>query len=306
MTQILVEKIKNTYLDNFDKLKFKNKLHFLSRLYLWLGDTDSKDRLSILLGGYNFDQVYKIYNQDKIKSFNTNNKKDSLRSIYFEKYSDINKYCRLLYLLMMYENIYQIEQKSIFFKYFDKQKVEEVYNNLIKDSFAVAYISTNAINFVYFYKKWFCGESQPLDLFFIKNEVGKVYDIENTENLKLLIYLYTHIIIGESQFYYKKIEPYRRKELSSIIYLLEDIIEEKYLKISLDNKHEFLVCCKLLEYKSKLETRINIEALNSYDEEKGYLICKVNTKSMLINNLNSSEHRNVLYIMSQSPYFLNT
>ncbi|MBP9759408.1 hypothetical protein KBD45_06955 [Candidatus Dojkabacteria bacterium] len=306
MTEILVEKIKNTYLDNFEKLKFKNKFHFLSRLFLWSGDVESKKALGLLLRDYNFDQVYEIYTQEKNSSFNINNHKEGLRSKYFEKYPDINKYNRLLYLLMMYENIFQLKQKELFAKYFNRHKVEQLYDSLIKDPSALVFLSTYAINFIYFYKAWFCGEDEPLNISFVKDEVNKVNDLADNENIKLCLYLYTHIIIGESRFYYKKIEPLRKGELINIIYLLENIIKEKYAEISLDNKLEFLVCCKLLEYKSNLESQISIEALNSYDKEKGYLICKNNDKSLLINNFNSSEHRNVLYIMSQTSFQPNS
>ena len=80
---------------------------------------------------------------------------------------------------------------------------------------------------------------------------------------------------------------------------LEEIIRKNYFSISLDNKVEFLVCCKLCGFQTMLEEIIQDEASKSLAEVGNFIVDKMNVKKKLANNqFLISEHRNVLYIMS--------
>lgn len=86
-----------------------------------------------------------------------------------------------------------------------------------------------------------------------------------------------------------------------MIKLCEDIILKNYFSISLDNKFEFLVCAKMLNYKSVVEKTILGEADRSLSLVGNFLVSKLNdSRGILGQNLLDAEHRNALYIMANT------
>lgn len=84
---------------------------------------------------------------------------------------------------------------------------------------------------------------------------------------------------------------------------IEALIADNFILINLDNKFEFLVCCKVLGYSSRLSGQIIAEAEQSFSDSGDFLIDKFNEN--IYPNKNSfelSEHRNVLFIMSSTAY----
>ncbi len=84
----------------------------------------------------------------------------------------------------------------------------------------------------------------------------------------------------------------------------EKIIQKNFKNISLDNKFEFLVCAKICGFQSSVEKNIYDEASQSLSPDGNFLIDTKNDKATQIgrNTFVGSEHRNVLFIMSQIPF----
>ena len=74
-----------------------------------------------------------------------------------------------------------------------------------------------------------------------------------------------------------------------------------YFNLSLDNKLEFLICCKLIEYNSFLEEIIAQEAEKSFSPIGNFLVDRLNGYGIKASGKDffSSEHRNVLYLLSK-------
>jgi hypothetical protein len=73
----------------------------------------------------------------------------------------------------------------------------------------------------------------------------------------------------------------------------------KYIdEIKLDNMLEFLVCCRILQYSSPLETRI-LKVTAGAMSPQNYLIEPLVATST---TLGRAEHRNVLFLMAQRPF----
>jgi hypothetical protein len=84
---------------------------------------------------------------------------------------------------------------------------------------------------------------------------------------------------------------------------LEQIITEYFPHISLDNKLEFLVCARICSYQTPLFERIYIECEASLSPEGIFLVDTLNDNRLAgTKTFAGSEHRNVLFIMSGSPY----
>jgi hypothetical protein len=84
---------------------------------------------------------------------------------------------------------------------------------------------------------------------------------------------------------------------------LETVIRKQFDMINLDNKLEFLVCCRILNYETDLFDRIYRECEGSISPHGTYLVDTLNSsKNTTKASLDGSEHRNVLFIMSTEPY----
>jgi 2-polyprenyl-3-methyl-5-hydroxy-6-metoxy-1,4-benzoquinol methylase len=84
----------------------------------------------------------------------------------------------------------------------------------------------------------------------------------------------------------------------------EAIIQNNFEKISLDNKFEFLVCSRICDFHPAIENAILEEAARSLSPDGNFLIDTLNTKAATKerNDFIGAEHRNILAIMSQTPY----
>jgi hypothetical protein len=83
---------------------------------------------------------------------------------------------------------------------------------------------------------------------------------------------------------------------------LETVISDNYTAINMDNKFEFLVCCKLAGKQSSLESEIFAEAEYSVSEDGTFIVDRHNSNPQTANStLDLSEHRNVLFIMANRP-----
>jgi hypothetical protein len=134
-------------------------------------------------------------------------------------------------------------------------------------------------------------------------QLASSYDRKNISDVQIMIYLYTHCILGETLFYYQPIERHA-ETYQTMLEDLDDLIEVNFDTISLDNKCEFLVCAQICSYKPKAKQRIEDEARLSINHS-GFII---DMHNKVVNprkqSFMMSEHRNVLYIMSQSqPVF---
>ena len=86
-----------------------------------------------------------------------------------------------------------------------------------------------------------------------------------------------------------------------IIQYIEQLITNSFKKISLDIKLEFIVCTKMLNYKSQIENKILQEASSSMSKIGNYIIDIYNDNhDSFKKDFISSEHRNVLYIMADT------
>lgn len=106
----------------------------------------------------------------------------------------------------------------------------------------------------------------------------------------------------KGQLYFKKTAKDKKIYIDNLRHL-EEIIAKNYFDLSLDHKLEFLVCAKLLNFKTYLDPIITQEALHSLSPHGNYLIDTLNmNKKSFDPGMDYAEHLSVLFILSQTQY----
>ncbi len=307
------ELVREYYDANIDRLIDKD-FHYCSRMYLWTGEQEYKQVLDELQQDYiglDGASTKKIVESIIIPRKGSYTTPDANRQEYFSKYPKLRSYNSILFKVLFAETIYGRDIRPIVRKLVPDQEFIGLYNALRNDKRAVMVLSTHAINYFYNLAHYFSGIKGCEDLinldpdYYLQLAQGYDQDMDGIgidRVRKYQVYLLTHAVIGASKFYSRRVTGSVYVEMMR---LGEQVIEESYTKVSLDNKLEYLVCAKLCGYKSSLETLILGEAAASLSYTGNFIIDTLNetrTSMSTSNNICTSEHRNVLYLMATRPY----
>jgi hypothetical protein len=280
---MLKDQIEQYYFANFQILKPVKQFHLLSRLWLWRRE----QRYYVMLSNHQAYLSEQFLHYKQLLEANPEN---------------LRHWNACLFKILCAKTIFNqdwsndLDQDNL--KY-ARNLVAELLanpNNLLTGS-------TQAANFIYLLKNVYAID-HTLELLDELDALTQDTELNNKRILRLWIYLVTHCVIGESAFYSQKIKKELWPRYLRLIKKCEQVIGENLNLVSLDMKFEFLVCCRILDYVSGLSEIITSEASKSFAEQGQYLIDKYNDYANRDNqNINTSEHRNVLYLMGQSLIF---
>lgn len=286
------------------------KFHFLSRMYLWTKDSSYKEQLDILRESYigrdasgYAKTIEELFQGKDSATQKTSMIAGQLRKECFEKYPDLKRYLDLLFKYLFAKTIYNIDLRPYIEKFVSDDTLLKLKDVLEQDKEALKILSTHAINYLYLTEYYLGKDRCRLQVEkYIK--IGSSYKTTDKDSFKLQLYFFTHCIIGASRFYSEKINDENLGFYIQMIETIENIIEKNFDEISLDNKFEFLVCAKMCNFQSRNEAAILEEASHSLSPNGNFLIDTLNktTSPATQNDFIKSEHRNVLYIMSQTPF----
>jgi RimK family alpha-L-glutamate ligase len=295
---------------------FDKKFHFTSRLFLWDRDKKAEREIKKMRKAYlGLNRKELIKKTEKILADGKNSPIDKilnkeLREKYFKKYPQLLAYNRILFKNLFVGTIYNESLRPVIDKIIPRKKFIDLKTKIEKDKRAIAILSTHAINYFYLLE-YFLDKRKGVayainpSLYF---DIAKKYAQSKTiKHVDLPLYLITHCIIGESQFYSRKITRHHDLYLEMIKFA-ESIILNNYFSVSLDNKFEFLVCSELCQYDSNLKDLIFSEADRSFSPSGNFLIDKHNDykqKNSVKNGFLQAEHRNVLYMMANRNFTQN-
>jgi len=293
----------------------EKKFHFYSRLFLWTKDKKYKKKLDGLkeyfVGGDEKEKQREKVKfllgdlSEKLTKKAINNKKFREKVIRND-FPKLGIFHEILFRNLMAKNVFGIDLGEIILEQVSRQELLDLAEKILKRKKDFLLLSAFAVNYLYFLIFFLKDESFENKVRKTIREViedlekkkGKKYD--DKKLLKNDFYFLTHCIIGESQFYFQKIK--KDKELyQKILKILETFVISNYLDLSLDSKLEFLVCCRLVGHETFLKKMIEEEAVNSFSEVGNFIIDKWNKNKTRTRGKDffSSEHRNVLYILSQ-------
>lgn len=292
------------YTQHFDQLADDKQFHFASRMAAWNNDIFSKNYLKSVESRY-------LASEDAVRSALTdllhNPPKAKInaaeaRQPYFDTYPELRGRMLALFRVRHLFTIYGVDTRELLLELVPLESLYELSEQLQGDDDALRVLSTYAINYIYLVEAILFPRESKLSLSrFLA--LGQQYDTSNPENIQLLIYFYTHCIIGASNFYAHHVPPEDAAEYRQMLAQLESLIGENFERINLDNKLEFLVCCRIVNFPTTLTERIYEECAQSLSSEGDFVIDTLNSfKQSQKTSFSDSEHRNVLFIMSSSDY----
>lgn len=307
----LHENIKQFYYSHFEQLDIDKRFHFATRLAAWSGDTTAYEHLRAMKPLFVPEPLSAAAIRDTLSALVTNPpvanmNASSARKIYFEKYPSLRGIDFALFRVRHLQAVYGIDARDDLLQVVPLKELQALKATLLADHDAMRILSTYAINFLYLVERVLCEDQTSIDINAL-TELGAGYDLSNRTHIQLYIYLYTHCIIGETNFYTKRIPNHLMSAYKTMVRLLEQTIQAQYDQINLDNKLEFLVCSRIVGYQTALFERVFEECARSVSEQGQFLVDRHNANAQSgKTTLSASEHRNVLFIMSGSGYSPHT
>lgn len=305
----LARSIKDNYYAHLAELPLGKQIHFCTRIAAWEGDQAALEHLRGLRPQFvpePYSEEAMLHTLSKILAGPATGETNAsrLREPYFEKYPTLRTTDNTLFRVRHLLNVYGVDTRPLLLKLVAKEELQQLKEALLADEPAMRILSTYAINLVYLLERVVFEGSDTsgvdLDRFY---SLGKGYDLDDPQQLQLYIYFYTHCVIGETNFYTNRIPAGLLPTYRQMIVELEAVISGHYDDIHLDNKLEFVVCCRIVGYQSALAGRIYEECDKSVSNDGTFLVDRHNTNAQSAHSdIASSEHRNVLYIMSHSAY----
>lgn len=297
----LPEIIKQYYFDNISLLSEDKKFHFASRLAAWEGDVAAFALLEELRPFICDDPNSKV--KELLTASPDKGKRNAheLRQPVFRKYPPLYGLHLALFRLRHLRYIYGLDAQDILFAQLPQAEIEELIKNLIADPVSMRILATFGVNTIYLYGLILQGRRLAEPEYFL--DISQGYDTRDKQQLQLMIYLFTHCIIGESNFYVREVPAEYLPAYKKMLASLEPLIETYFDDIHLDNKLEFLVCCRICDYQSPLFARVYAECQKSLSPKGHFLVDTHNSNAQVARaSFVKSEHRNVLFLMSQTPF----
>lgn len=304
----ITDSIATYYKDNFDSLSDDKKFHFASRMGAWYDDAFSANYLASVKDTY-LGSVEKI--TADLQNLLTNPPEAKInaaatRAPYFEKYPDLRGLMLALFRVRHLLAIYDYDARDILANIYPVENMYALSDALKSDHSALKILSTYAINVIYLIDGILYpahDRTVPIAEFY---EIGKTYKEDDPEQIQLMIYFYTHCIIGASNFYTKAVSADSLSVYQRMVVDLDRVVAREFEQVNLDNKFELLVCGRIVGSPLSITEQVYDEASRSLSNEGTFTIDTHNShKQSNKTSLTDSEHRNVLFILSDAPYAPN-
>lgn len=290
--------VRDYYYAHFDQLTPDKQFHFATRIKNYFKTHVFDDYLA-----------HNIPSQDLAKILADNDytgvNRLAERRPYFEKYDHVFAVEATLFRINHLLNEYNIDKRHDFLKLVPLEQLYALADALEADDGTILTLSSWAVNVICLTELWF-----PRGRNVVHALAEKVLALDahmpNPDSLTsdpnthapnldplLLIYLYTHIILCDVDFY---VRPPENPDVDrQMLNRVAEILHQHYDALSLDVKNEFLVCAKLLGVQyPELKARI----ANECRENLSTGILTDPRRPAHAQTLNGAEHRNVLFIMS--------
>jgi hypothetical protein len=296
----LAQSIKQYYFGQFSELPAEKQFHFASRIAAWESDEQAVKHLKNLQGFMTNDGDIKGALQDILAAPIGNVYGKKLRKTYFDKYPGLYGIHNAFFRLRHLKEVYGIDCMADFLELVPLHELKSLYDSLGKDIEAFRILSRFAVDYIFLYEILFDIKDR-LDPEAIL-EISKGYDLCDTQQANLYVYLLTHCIIADSNFYIRNIASGRLDTYTKMLDQLDIFIGTRR-DIKLDAQFEVLVANRICMRFSSMAGTIDSRASKSLSSDGTYIIDELNEMTNpRLNSFTGSEHRNVLYIMSRSNF----
>lgn len=278
--------VRNYYYQHFSELSPDKQFHFATRIKNYFHSDDFRD----FFANYTPSQDLAAILADN--DYSHVNRAD-LRRPYFEKYDHLYGIEAALFRVNHLLNEYNIDLRDQLIELVPLQSLYNLADQLLADDDAILALSTWAVNVICLTEVLY-----PRDRNVVQTLAEKALQLGRSSSSAsdplLLIYLYTHIILCDSNFYTRPISETTLAQ--KMLDRCAQLIEQHFSDLILDVRIEFLVCANMsgVDYPD-LRARIAAECAANL-QDNPYLIDLRRPQSYY--TLNGAEHTNVLYIMS--------
>jgi SAM-dependent methyltransferase len=306
----LAQHIASYYFEHSSELPTEKQFHLGSRLAAWSGDERALQlmrncRGAIVPEAMTTTALARLFQHlrdtplpsgEHIIAF-------AQRRPYLERYAPLYGLERALFRLRHLDVIYGIDARDAFRQAVPLGDLTALEYQLLQDRDALRVLSTYAVNYLYLLRRELMQDTANIDIQMFY-DLGDSYATGDSEQVHLLIYLYTHCILAESNFYAHELPAATLPTYRAMLIRLDTLIEQHFVNISLDAKLEYLVCCRLSKHQSPIADRIYQECERSLSPDGTFLIDTHNTFARVTHKhtFEASEHRNVLFIMGTTPF----
>lgn len=304
----LRDDVRAYYWHHFDQLPTSYRFHFANRLAIWGNDPRANQELQKLKQTMAPSPLTLEKLQEQIShKVNSPLRRAmpvyELRLPYLTRYPKLYGWHQALFYVRHLDVVYGIDARQALLQTIDSKDMQQLARTLWEDHAALHTLSTIAVNFLYMYQRYIAQQPEDIAIDTLYT-LGNSYNLDDPEELRLLLYLYTHCIIAASNFYANPLPQQHVPVYRSMLEFLDHIISSHYDHINLDTKLEFLVCCRIASYESGLEARITEECAQSVSPNGTFLVDTLNDFALrhVKRTFTESEHRNVLFILSGSPF----
>jgi hypothetical protein len=305
----LAENIHDYYMAHLGDLTEEKQFHLCSRLAIWSKDEQALAWLQDYKKPYVPDPCTKALLQAILQKLVDNPPEmpanaAALRTAYFEQYSWVRGLELALFRVRHWLEVYDVDARPALFEIVSRRQLLAYKEELLQDEEAMRMLSTYAINYIYLLERVILEhtDNEAIDTAQLL-AIGDGYRTDDILHLQLLVYYYTHCIIGESNFYARDIPPLLLPVYLGMLQRLDAVIDEHFESLSLDTKLEFLVCARLCGYEAEVESDIISECSQSVSFEGTFLVDTHNAFAGRDSKktFSASEHRNVLFVMASTP-----
>lgn len=301
----LQDAVEAYFWQHFDTLAPATQFHFANRLAVWKQDRKALEKLQDLRPQFapnSPDELRAILEACLAEQPSTATASYEQRLPYFQKYPQLYGYHQALFRVRHLDVLYSIDATSTLKELVPTVAVQKLADALLGDTEALSTLSTMAVNFLYLAQRYILDDFALDPALFMS--LKERYDTSDPDELRLLIYLLTHCIIGASNYYAEPIPAQDQETYMSMLLYLETVMSDQLQNLSLDTKLEFLVCCKILGYTTALQQPIYEECVTSVSPDGTFIVDTHNVfaERRIKRGFAESEHRNVLFILNGSDF----
>lgn len=277
--------VRTYYYDHFNELTPDKKFHFATRMKNYFHCHDFADYFKNNMPSTDLKPLLENNDFSHVNNL-------SARRPYFLKYDQIYGIDLALFRTNHLLNEYQIDLRPQLLKLMPLEYLYHLSDELMADDGAIVTLSTWAVNVICLIETLFPRHHNVVKSLAEKS-LSFAQKFHDADPL-LLIYLYTHIILCDSNFYTRPVTEQRLA--AEMLENCARIIDQNFDCLILDVRIEFLVCSNMVgvDY-PKLRTRIAQECCQNL-KTSPYLVDLRRPKSY--HSLNGAEHTNTLFIMS--------
>lgn len=297
--QNTVSSVYEYYWQNLSILSKSAEFHFIHRLSALTHDSKAVSEIGKLQAKYSTasnEEVWQFLKERVYSSGPVAYAGD--RAQYYEKYPLVRPGYAEMIMTVFAEELFKKDLR--YMMSYSADEIRQEKDRLLQDDEAMKQLYASAINFVLVAENFLNKNNESQLVYDLFDRSHRYYKTDaSPRELEMWIYYVTHLIICDSMYYSWKLPEEKQKLYKDMLLEIEAAITTHFFWGHLDYKCEFIVCCNMLNYQSNLAPIIYSEAECSVSPKGNFLVDTLNAhRQDFRSDFESSEHRNVLYLVA--------